>query len=180
MLRETTNPSLYDGFLAVFAPGMRLSTQAVGEGGLAFLDHFNRPAVLRTHPVGRNSPCILSTDVDIPAGVKTRLLLEVSPHSNNHDWNLVVRADGRPIHDSIVGPNTTQSGWALISVNLSEFAGRKIKLELLNQANDWNNEFGYWGGIAIVSGNMSKRVDKNSHSSKANARTSDKKAPSVP
>jgi hypothetical protein len=30
-------------------------------------------------------------------------------------------------------------------VDLSKFAGKEAKIQLINQANDWNFEFGYWG-----------------------------------
>ena len=34
---------------------------------------------------------------------------------------------------------------------LSEFAGKKVALELHNRANNWAWEFGYWGRVQIVS-----------------------------
>ena len=44
-----------------------------------------------------------------------------------------------------------QNGWRAITVDLSKFAGQELTLGLVNQANDWSYEFGYWGAAKIVS-----------------------------
>ena len=36
-------------------------------------------------------------------------------------------------------------------VDLSEFAGKKVKLELINQPTGWTFEGGYWAEIALIS-----------------------------
>ena len=51
----------------------------------------------------------------------------------------------------MVSKETTQNGWLSVTVDLSKFAGQEVRLDLINQANDWSNEFGYWGGATIVS-----------------------------
>jgi hypothetical protein len=38
-----------------------------------------------------------------------------------------------------------------LRVDLSQFAGRQVQLELLNEANGWSWEFGYWSRIDVVS-----------------------------
>jgi hypothetical protein len=127
------------------------STQAVGEGGLVVAtDHYGRPRAFRTHPINRDTPCIVSADVDVPAGKRTSLVLDVSHHPKG-DWQLVVRANGQKLLEGLIGPETTENGWKQVSVDLSRFVGRKVHLELLNQANGWEWEFAYWGRIAIVS-----------------------------
>ena len=124
-------------------------------------DHFGRRAI-QTSPIGRGAPCILRAEVDVPRGRRTTLVLDVSHHPDG-DWQLVVRADRRVLWYGIIGPMTTENGWKEIKVDLSEFAGRKVNLELLNEANDWAGEFAYWGRIAIVSqepGVGQKRKDR--------------------
>jgi hypothetical protein len=64
---------------------------------------------------------------------------------------LVVQANGRPLHESVVGEKTVRDGWTTVTVDLSEFAGEEVQLELLNQANDWRGDFAYWGRVEIVS-----------------------------
>jgi hypothetical protein len=41
--------------------------------------------------------------------------------------------------------------WKLISIDLSSYAGKKVKVRLENVANDWNFEFGYWSDIQLKS-----------------------------
>ena len=51
----------------------------------------------------------------------------------------------------MISKETCTNGWRTITVDLSKFAGQELKLDLVNQANDWSWEFGYWGGARIVS-----------------------------
>jgi putative heme-binding domain-containing protein len=147
--RSTEDPAQFPTILGRFAPGF--TTKEVGEGGLALLpEHFGRTLVLRTHPVDRDTPCVLRTSLAIPAGRKTRLVLDVS-HDPQGDWLLVVRVNGKSIRETVVGPKTTKNGWAELSIDLSQYAGQTVDLELLNQANGWSWEFAHWGKIQIVS-----------------------------
>ncbi len=147
--QDTTEPARFGEILSQFAPGF--STQVVGERGLGILaDHFGRSSVLRTHPLDRETPCVLHASIDVPAEKQTRLMLSVS-HDEKGDWQLIVKADGKTLHDAIIGENTTRDHWSEIAIDLSQFAGKKIELELLNQANDWLYEFAYWGRIEVVS-----------------------------
>ena len=60
-----------------------------GEGGVALLkEHKGRPGVVRTHPVSRDKPAELSGKFAIPAGKKSKLVVDVS-HDNRGDWRLV-------------------------------------------------------------------------------------------
>jgi putative membrane-bound dehydrogenase-like protein len=146
--REVTDPAQFGELLAQFAPGWSIS--AVGEGGLAIVaEHRGRPGVLRTHPVAQKKPCVLRRTVDIPSGKKARLVADVSHHAQG-DWELQIRANGRTLHESLVGPMTTLGGWAEITIDLTPFAGQRVNLELLNQPNNWSWEFGFWGRIELV------------------------------
>lgn len=147
--RETTDPAEFDALVADVAPGFHV--EASGEGGLAIeAEVYGREGALRTHPIDRQRPCVLSTRRAIPAGMKTRLLLEVSHHDAG-DWRLTVKANGETLHDSIIGAETTVDGWTQVEVDLSKFGGQEITLEIANAANGWSNEFGYWGAARIAS-----------------------------
>ncbi|HNR99491.1 MAG TPA: ADP-ribosylglycohydrolase family protein [Planctomycetota bacterium] len=106
--------------------------------------------VLLTHPQSRTVPCALSREASIPAGVKTRLVLEVGHHEEG-DWELVVKADGVTLFQGTIGKDTAKNGWRTVAVDLSAYAGKTVRLELLNQANGWAWEAGYWASIALVS-----------------------------
>jgi putative heme-binding domain-containing protein len=146
--RNVVNPAQFAAAIAEVVPGF--TTAAVGEGGLGILKaHFGREGVLRTHPISEKVPCVLTRTVDLPAGKKTKLRLSVA-HDPQGDWQLVVTANGEKLYDGVIGPKTTKQGWADLEIDLSKFAGQAVKLELRNQANNWSNEFGYWGRVEIV------------------------------
>ena len=146
--RNVTEPSQFATVLAEVAP--HFTTSAVGEGGLGIVKElYGRAGVLRTHPISQKEPCILTRTVDLPAGKKAKLRLSVA-HDPQGDWQLVVTANGEKLYDGIIGPKTTKNGWADLDIDLSKFAGKPVKLELRNQANNWSYEFGYWGRVEIV------------------------------
>lgn len=146
--RETTDVGQFGAILVEVAPGF--TTSAVGERGLGLLRaHSGRERVVRTHPVDRETPCVLVRTVEIPANARARLELAVA-HDRAGDWQLIVTADDDVLYDKIIGPAATTAGWVDLELDLSKFAGRKVKLSLANQANDWANEFGYWGKVDVV------------------------------
>jgi len=108
-----------------------------------------RENVLVTHPLDRQSGCVLSKTVDIPADKKTMLNLIVGHHPDG-DWILIVKADGRELLRQTVGKETAQDGWMQTSVDLSDYAGKAIKLELVNQPNGWAWEAAYWQKIELT------------------------------
>jgi hypothetical protein len=50
-----------------------------------------------------------------------------------------------------VGPKTTTDHWLTEEVDLSEYAGRTVKLELVNQPTGWAYEAAYWAEIRVLS-----------------------------
>jgi hypothetical protein len=106
--------------------------------------------VLMTHPLSQTTACVLSKEVEIPAGRKTKLSLIVGHHPDG-DWTLIVKADGKELFKVPIGKETTKDLWTLVEVDLSQYAGKNTKLELLNQASDWKFEAGYWAKIELVS-----------------------------
>jgi putative membrane-bound dehydrogenase-like protein len=146
--RETTDPANFDELIAEVAPGFHIA--ASGENGVGILaEHFGRPGVLRTHPVERNRPCILLGNFKFPEGKKPHLLLDVS-HDPRGDWRLIVAVNNERMLDEMISKETTKNGWATFNVDLSKFAGKEAKIQLINQANDWNFEFGYWGRAELT------------------------------
>lgn len=147
--RESVNPAEFPSLVGEVLPGF--STSESGELGVGLLaDYRGHDNVLRTHPVSRDKPCALSTKLTPPADKKTTLILDVG-HDPRGDWRLVVRGNGQRMADEMISKETCTNGWRTIKVDLSKFAGQELKLDLVNQANDWAWEFGYWGGARIVS-----------------------------
>ncbi|KAB2640232.1 MAG: ADP-ribosylglycohydrolase family protein [Verrucomicrobia bacterium] len=113
-------------------------------------EELGRKNVIATYPKEPGIPCVLSRKLDIPAGKKTLLKLTVGHHPLG-DWDLIVKADGKELLRKPVGKTTATKGWLDVAVDLSEYKGKSILLELLNQPTDWNFESGYWEKILIES-----------------------------
>lgn len=116
-----------------------------------FYEELNgRKNVLLTHPLSQTTACVLSKEVEIPADKKTKLSLIVGHHPEG-DWTLIVKADGKELFKAPVGKETSKDVWTLVEVDLSQYAGKKAKLELLNEASEWKFEAGYWAKIELAS-----------------------------
>jgi len=109
----------------------------------------DRTEVFLTHPLSEEEGCILRREVDVPAEGRTRLRVVVT-HDHRGDFTLVVRADGDELLTRPIGPETVEDGWAEIALDLSEYAGRRIVLELINQADGWEFEAAYWAELELV------------------------------
>ena len=109
-----------------------------------------RKNVLATHPLDKQTPCALVRTIQVPAG-KTTTLRVVVGHDPQGDFDLIIRADGRQLVRKPVDPKTTTAHWLTETVDLSEFAGRSVKVELLNQPSGWLNEAAYWAEVAVAS-----------------------------
>ncbi len=147
--RQSTNSGDFAAMVAEVLPGF--ATTASGVDGVALLNnHFGKDSILRTHPVSRDASCVLTQKVAVPAGKKTKVIVDVA-HDPRGDWRLVIRGNGERLADEMISRETCKDGWRTITADLTKFAGTEVKLDLLNQANDWSFEFGYWGGVRIVS-----------------------------
>jgi hypothetical protein len=106
--------------------------------------------VLVTHPQEENIACVLSKRLMVPKGKKSSLQLVVGHHPNG-DWELIVKADGKEVMRSTVGKKTATNGWMDVSIDLSAYAGDAVKIELVNKANGWEWEAGFWSKIELIS-----------------------------
>jgi hypothetical protein len=110
-----------------------------------------RKNVLATHPLDQNTGCVLSKAVDVPAGKKTALRVVVG-HDPQGDFDLIVRADGKQLLRKPVSKDTVTEGhWLTQAIDLTPYAGKNVKLELVNQPSGWLCEAAYWAEIAVVS-----------------------------
>lgn len=109
-----------------------------------------RQDVLMTHPLDRETPCVLTRIIDVPKDKMATLKLLVTHHDKG-DWDLIIRVNGSEQKRITVGKETMGSdGWLEVQFDLSPFAGSKnVKIDLENSANGWAWEAGYWGKIEI-------------------------------
>ena len=106
--------------------------------------------ILVTQAVNHETPCVLTNTADIPSGKKTTLRLVVG-HQEQGRWNLVIRINGSPQKTvEICDKLTNGSGWAEVTLDLTSFAGKKVKIDLENKAFGWF-EASYWSEIEIKS-----------------------------
>ena len=124
--------------------------QNVGERGVVYHAVFRNRTAVQTHPLNRETPCVLSRTVEVPAEAKTQLKISVSHHPHG-DWQLRVLVGKEVLKQQIVRSSEVDKEWLQVTVDLSRFAGQKIDLVIENRANDWKNEWAYWHNIQIVS-----------------------------
>ena len=133
-----------------FAPGWKVKSCGFDMDPGLRQEEMGKSNVLVTHPLDRRTGCQLSRQVKLPAGKKTTLHLTVGHHPEG-DWDLIVAAGGKEIARKAVSKETAPEGWMQTEIDLSDFAGKEVKLELINQPTDWKNEAGYWAEISLVS-----------------------------
>jgi hypothetical protein len=136
--------------ISKFAPGWKVAKCGDDMNPGLRAEWGGKKNVLLTHPLSRTVGCILSKKVKIPAGKKTMLHLVVGHHPEG-DWTLLVKADGKELLKKSVGGETAESRWIEIDLPLTEYAGKEIKLELVNKASEWKFEAAYWAKIELIS-----------------------------
>jgi len=149
ILRDMIAPHVIKG-LRKFVPGWEITGCGQDSNPGLYPAARGKENVFLTHPLNRETACTLSRRVAIPAGKRTTLRLTVGHHPKG-DWDLVVKVEGKELLKKLIGKETAVGGWMDLSVDLSFYAGKRITLELLNQANGWSDEAGYWAKIELES-----------------------------
>jgi hypothetical protein len=109
-----------------------------------------RKNVLVTHPLDRDTGCVLSQTFDVPADKKTTLRVVVG-HDPQGDFDFIIKANGRQILRKPVCKDTVTDGhWLTEAIDLSPFAGQQVKLELVNQPTGWSYEAAYWAEVSMA------------------------------
>jgi hypothetical protein len=123
-------------------PGWKVSP----ESSLGLLQLVNgRKNVFVTYPPDKNTACTLTGQIDIPANWQSNLRLLVG-HDPRGGWTLIVRANGKELYSWDV----VKEPWLEIVVDLSDYAGKSVNLELINKPSRfWPNEWAYWKEIAL-------------------------------
>jgi hypothetical protein len=86
----------------------------------------------------------------LPNRKRSTLRLVVG-HDARGDWDLIVRVSGREVLKKTVGAETATLGWMEVEVDLSRFAGKSAKIELVNQPTGWRYEAAHWAEISLKS-----------------------------
>lgn len=148
---ETSDPARFPPLVDAVAPGF--TTEASGVAGVELLEeHLGRDWVVRTHPVDRATGCVLFRTLTLPPGDDIRLVLEAGRHDleARQDWLLLIRIDGEVVLEQAVDARTAPTGWCDIDVDLSRFAGRAVRIELVNAPTGWYFEFGFFREVRLL------------------------------
>ncbi len=132
--------------LSEFAPDW-MAKDCGAEMSPGIRDVLGKKNVLVTHPLSDTMPCILGQRVDVPPDKKTTLRLVVGHHPEG-DWLLRVTAY-RELLRQVIGKEAAPDGWTSIDVDLSEYAGQIVTIQLINASNGGPNAAAYWAKIAI-------------------------------
>ena len=132
--------------VASFAPGWKVRNWGgpVMKPGLREVLS-GRKKVLLTHPLNKETPCVLSRKIEVPKDKKTALALEVTNHPKGN-WKLVVRLNGK---EALI-KDIEETRWQQFRVDLGEYAGKTVAIELENRATGWAHEAAYWSRIEIT------------------------------
>lgn len=110
---------------------------------------FRKENVFVTYPPDKNTACTLSRSLTIPGGGVSTILEAVVSHASDGAWTLVVKVDGKEVFLKHV---VKQRPWMHAKVDLTPYAGKTVKLELIDQPHRfWNYPWAYWGQILIDS-----------------------------
>ena len=156
VLLKTGDPRAFSPLVTPVADGFGLS----GQGGeLQLLKQYRgRTTVLRTHPDGGEAKqaARLTTAIAVPAGAKSQLAFAVSQHApsetDQKSWELQVFANGREMLSKTIDESATHGNWLDLTVDLSEFAGRRVRLELRHKSGGSDQPYAYWHGVRVEAG----------------------------
>lgn len=134
--------------ISKFAPGwmVRDCGDAMSPG---IRDVLGKKNVLVTHPVSATTPCVIGQRVDVLPDKQTRLRLVVGHHPEG-SWLLRVTANRELLHQ-VIGKETAPDGWTNVVVDLSEYAGQFVTLQLINAVHGEPHPEAYWAQIEIES-----------------------------
>jgi hypothetical protein len=133
-----------------FAPGWKIADCGPDMDPGLRAEWGGKKNVLVTHPADPSTGCVLTRKLDLPAGKKTTLHLVVG-HAPQGDFDLIVRMGKKELLRKPVSAQTATDGWLVQDIDLSPYAGREAKIQLVNQPTGWSFEAAYWAEIAVVS-----------------------------
>lgn len=109
----------------------------------------DRPNVYACRPLSADIPCRLQTTRQLPADKPTELLLEVG-HAPKGQWELVVRVNEQEQVRTVVDDQTAPSGWLQLKVGLADYAGKEVRLQLIQSDPGHGNPIAYWSQIKLT------------------------------
>ncbi|MDO4568860.1 MAG: ADP-ribosylglycohydrolase family protein [Planctomycetia bacterium] len=128
-----------------FSPGWKISQCGSDMNPGLEPEYAGKKDVLKTHPLSRSVPCLLTRNYAVEPGKKTTLAVCVTNHAG-FDWVLRIRINGSVQVEQTIAGDT----WQNVTFDLTPFAGSTTLIELENLPNGWQYEAGYWSQIEII------------------------------
>ncbi|MFH1367624.1 MAG: endo-1,3-alpha-glucanase family glycosylhydrolase [Elusimicrobiota bacterium] len=120
--------------------------------------HPGRKWILALHPKEKDAPCVLSRAVRVPArGAYLKFSVSAdAARPGIADFALAVRVNGSEKISELISAGTRESGkgWKDFAIDLKEYAGKEVKIEIENAAggaNEWGWEYCFISGLAFSS-----------------------------
>jgi ADP-ribosylglycohydrolase len=136
--------------IAKLAPGWKVVKCGFDMDPKFYPEYQGKKNILMTHPLDHSTGCSILRKVKIPTGKKTTLQLKVG-NDERGDWDLIVKANDKQLLRKTISNETTQKKMLDVSVDLTSFVGKEVKLELINQPTDWRFEAALWSKIELES-----------------------------
>ena len=131
-------------FKALF-PGWTVSENGGGAEYIGYYEEFkHRHNLVMTHPPREGVPVVLTKVVRVPKNGAT-LHLEVASHDHG-DFELEVHVRDKVVRCELITP---EQDFADIDVDLSEHAGKSVKVEIRQVPNNWKWEMAFWSRIEV-------------------------------
>jgi len=131
--------------VAAVLPGWSLSNWGYGSSPGLYPELSGKKNVLVTTPKDWRQDVVLSKKITTPSGKTTTLVLSVG-RQLWESTNVAVRINEKILKGVNVNRETTDAqGWVEVNVDLSDYAGQEVKLEMLGRG------VTFWHNVRIVS-----------------------------
>ena len=136
------------GALDVLLPGWKATGNGPDMNPGYRAEYHGRKHLVMTHPLNRDAGVTLSKELDVPDGAP-KLTVILANHAKG-DFTFIAKVDGKEILRQKIGnEKEDKAEWQTLTLDLSPYAGKRVKVELVNQPDGWQNEAAYWGSIEL-------------------------------
>jgi hypothetical protein len=134
------------GALNALAPGWKTSANGPDMNPGYRADYHGHKHVVMTHPLDKDTGVTLRNEIDVPPG-SPKLMVTLS-NDDRGDFTFIANVDGKEILRKKIGEKG-KADWQTLALDLSPYAGKKVKVELINQPDGWQFEAAYWEKIEL-------------------------------
>lgn len=132
--------------VSLWDPKWKVSAPEFERTPVKLSDFHGRKNVLLMHPFTKDKPTVLERTLKLEAGKPHKLTAIVAAHDQG-DWELRVKVNGKEVKKQAIDHDGER--WKTVTVDLSEYAGQEVKIQLEGAATGWAWEFGYWAEVRL-------------------------------